>query len=121
MNIIIRCNIAGKLKITDLASHVLSILSPHLQTLILTPIEVTMLLLMKKLLSMSPVSVPPFAPALHLLIVLAPKVKTLENNFKKNNYAHSWNAKEYVGEAKNAVIGMALVNQCRSIVVQSLE
>ena len=55
---------------------------------------------------MSPVSVPPSAPGLHLLIVLAQRARTQENNLMKRRCVHSWNVKAYVGEAKIVAIGM---------------
>ena len=105
-NIIIRCNIAGKLKITDLPSHLLYSSSPIRQTLIQHPIVATILLFKIKFLSMSLVSVPPHAQGLLPHIVSTLKVKTQEKSFKKKNYASSWNAVVFVGKAKNVAIGM---------------
>ena len=112
-NIIIRCNIAGKLKITDLPSHLLYSSSPIRQTLILPLIVATILLFKIKFLSTSLVSVPPHAQGLLLHIVSALKVKTQGKSFKKKNYANSWNAVVFVGKVKNVAIDMVKNRQKR--------
>ena len=74
-NIINRCNIAGKLKITDLASHVGPISSHPSRTLIQPPIAASIPLLKRELSNTRPVSVQPHAQELHHPSASAPKAR----------------------------------------------
>ena len=109
LNIIIRCNIAGKLKITDLTSHLRPVRNCPSKTVILPLIAASILCQRKKPSSISPVSVRLHAQGSLLPSAFTRKAKTQEKSLKKWKCAQKWRLRVYAGKARHVYTLMVWV------------
>ena len=102
LNIIIRCSIAGKLKITDLASHSRSPRNYLSRTAIQPPIAASTPSQRKRPSSISPVSVRPPAPGSPLPLASTPRARTPGRSSMKRKCVPRWSHRAFAGKVRHA-------------------
>ena len=109
LNIIIRCNIAGKLKITDLTSHLRSPRNYPSKTVIQPLIAASIPCQRKRPSSISPVSVRPPAPGSPLPSASTPKARTPGRSSRRKKCVPRWSPRAFAGKVWHAHTPMGWV------------